>query len=95
MEYTPVQLAEKRRKLALEYRDKMEELAEIKKEKAIEIIKLLNIHKTASKAELYWKATDKGQKEIELEFTTKAMIELMRSVKTECDLKNAEAYGQY
>lgn len=95
MDYTPEQLAVKRRNLALEYKAKMVELSEIKKRKAIKIIELLGEHKTASKAELYYLATDDGQKMIELEYVCKGMIELMRSVKTECDMKSAEAFGQY
>jgi len=95
MDYSPEELAIKRRNLALDYKAKMKELAEIKKRKAIKIIELLDEHKTASKAELYYLATDDGQKQIELEYVCKGMLELMRSVKTECDLKHAEAMGQY
>jgi len=95
MEYTFEQLATKRRQLAVEYKTKMQELAEIKKKKAIEIIKLLDEHKTVSRSELYWNATEDGQKEIELTMYCKGLLELMRSIKTECDLKNAEAFGQY
>ena len=94
-DYTPLELATKRRKLALEYNEKMKELAEIKKKKALEVIKLLDEHKTIAKAELYFSATDQGQREIELTLYAKGLLELMRSVKTECDLKNAEAFGQY
>ena len=39
-EYTPQQLATKRRKLAQEYQMKMKELAEIKKKKAFKMIEL-------------------------------------------------------
>jgi 2-keto-3-deoxy-6-phosphogluconate aldolase len=95
MEYTFEQLATKRRQLAVEYKAKMQELAEIKKKKAIEIIKLLDEHKTVSKAELYYQATDDGQKEIEITLYCKGLLELMRSIKTECDIKNSEAYSQY
>ena len=95
MEYTFEQLATKRRQLAVEYKTKMQELAEIKKKKAIEIIKLLDEHKTVSKAELYYQATDDGQKEIEITLYCKGLLELMRSIKTECDIKNSEAYSQY
>ena len=95
MEYTPQQLAMKRRKLALEYRKKMEELAEIKKRKALKIIELLDIHKTVSKAELYYSVTEDGQKHIEIELYCRGLLELMRSVKTECDISQAESYNQY
>ena len=95
MDYTPEQLATKRRKLAQEYQKKMKELAEIKKRKAFTIIELMVLHKTASKAEIYYNATDDGQKQIELEMYCRGLLELMRSIKTECDLKSAEAFGQY
>ena len=94
-EYTHRELAEKRRKLAQEYKAKMTELAEIKKGKALKIIELLGEHKTISKAELYFSATEAGQKEIEIEYYCKGILELMRAVKTEVDIKNAEAFGSY
>lgn len=94
-EYTPQELAEKRRKLAQEYNEKMKELSEIKKRKVFAIIERLPAHKSINKAELYWQSTPDGQKELELEYYCKGLIELMRSIKTECDLKNAEAFGQY
>lgn len=91
----PEKLATRRRELAQEYKAKLEELAEIRKRKAMEIIKLLDEHKTVSKAELYWRATEDGQKEIEIELYTKGLIELIRSAKTEIDILNAESYNQY
>jgi hypothetical protein len=94
-DYTPQQLATKRRNLALEYRDKMVELGEIKKRKVFEIIKLMADHKTINKCELYYSATDDGQKEIELEMYCKGLLETMRAVKSEADLLQAESYGQY
>ena len=95
MDYTPADLALKRRKLAQTYNEKMKELAELKKRKAFDIIKLMAEHKTASKAEIYYNATEDGQKELEILYYTKGLLELMRSLKTECDLKSAEAFGQY
>lgn len=95
MKYTPGQLAAKRRQLALEYKEKMKEIAELRQKKAIRIIELLAEHKTVSKAELYYNAEDNGQKLIELEFYCKGLLELMRSVKTEADIKHAESFGQY
>lgn len=94
-ELTPEILSEKRRKLAQEYQLKMKELADIKKRKAIKIIKLIDEYKTASKAELYYNATEDGQKCIELEYYCRGLLELMRSVKTEVDMKSAEAWGHY
>ena len=88
-------LAMKRRKLALEYKAKMQELATIKMNKAIKIIELLDEHKTASKAELYFAATEEGQKEIEITMYCKGMLELMRSLKTEIDIKINESYGNF
>lgn len=95
MDYTPEQLATRRRELAIDYKAKMTELGELKKKKAFKMIELLNEHKTASKAEMYWATTEDGQKELELTFYTKGLIELMRSVKTEIEMKSAEAFGQY
>jgi len=51
-EYTPQELAEKRRKLAQEYNEKMKELSEIKKRKVFAIIERLPAHKSINKAEL-------------------------------------------
>lgn len=73
----------------------MKELGEIKKRKALKIIELLAEHKTASKAELFYAATEDGQKMIEIEYYCKWLIELIRSLKTECDIIQAESFGQY
>ena len=81
--------------IALEYREDMKKIAELKQRKAIKMIELIAEHTTASKAELYYNATEDGLELIKLEYYSKGLIELMRSVKTECDLKNAEAHGQY
>ncbi len=94
-EYSPQELATKRRKLALEYKDKMKELAEIRKKKVFEIIKLLEEHKTINKAELYYSATEDGQKAIEIELYCKGLLETMRAVKTEVEILQSELYNQY
>ena len=95
MEYTPLQLSEKRRKLALEYNANMKRIGELKQNKAFEIIKLLAEHKTASKSELFYNVTKDGQEMLKLEMCSKGLLELMRSIKTEVDIKNNEAFGQY
>jgi hypothetical protein len=81
--------------LALEYREKMKELAEIKKRKAFKMIELLAEHKTSSKAEMYYNTTDDGQKELELSFYLRGLLETIRSLKTEVDVKQGEVYNQY
>jgi hypothetical protein len=73
----------------------MKQLGEIRKRKAFKIIELLGEHKTVSKAELYWQTTEDGQKEIELTMVSKGLIELIRSIKTEVEIKQSEAYNQY
>jgi hypothetical protein len=95
MEYSPQDLAIKRRKLALEYKQVMKDLAELKKRKPEQVIFLLAEHKTISKAELYYSATEDGQKEIELTLYAKGLIETMRAVKTEIEVLQGEAYNQY
>jgi len=95
MEYTPLQLSEKRRKLAQTYNEKMKELAEIKKRKAFDIIRLMAEHKTANKAEIYYNATEDGQKELAITYEARGILELCRAIKTEVDIKNNEAFGQY
>jgi 2-keto-3-deoxy-6-phosphogluconate aldolase len=95
MERTPQNLAIRRRELAMDYKKNMEELADIRKRKAIDIIKLMAEHKTVSKAELYYQATEDGQKEIELTMHSKGLLELMRAVKSELEILNAEAFGNF
>lgn len=95
MSVDPQALATRRRQLASEYKKMMQELADIKKRKAFEMIKLIGEHKTASKAELYYAITPDGQKEIELLMASKGLLELMRAAKTEIDIMNAESYNQY
>jgi len=94
-DYTPEKLAIRRRELAIEYKEKMSELAEIKKKKAFKIIELMAEHGTKSKAEVYFEVTDEGQKELEITYYSKGLLELMRSIKTEVDIKNNEAFGRY
>jgi len=94
-EYTPQELATKRRQLAQEYNLKMKEISAIKKRKAFDIIELMAEHKTVSKAELYYNTTEDGQKLIELEYFSKGLLELMRSIKSEIDIKANEAYNMY
>lgn len=95
MDFSPQELATKRRNMALEYRNKMKELADIKKRKAFEILKLMATHKTMAKAEAVFAATDDGQKELELTFYLKGLLEVLRATKTEIDILQAEAYNQY
>jgi len=73
----------------------MIELAEIQKKKALKLIELMAEHGSKAKAEVYYNATPEGQKEIEITYYCKGLLELMRSVKTECDIKNNEAFNQY
>jgi hypothetical protein len=94
-DYTPLELSIKRRKLALEYSQKMKQLAGLKKKRALDILPLIAEHKSVAKADRYYDATEDGQKIIELEYYTKGLIETMRAVKTEVELKQAEAFGQY
>ena len=91
----PQKLATRRRELAQEYKAKMEELAAIRKRKALEIIKLLDEHKSVAKAELFYQATPDGQKEIEITLYCRGLIELIRSAKTEIDILQSEAFNQY
>jgi len=91
----PQELATKRRQLAQEYHKKLVELGEIKKKKAKEILILLVTHGTMAKANAYYNATDNGQKEMELVFYCKGLIETMRAVKTEVEIMNNEAHNQY
>ncbi len=92
---SPEYLAIKRRKLALEYKKIMQELAEIKKDKAEKVIFLLAEHNTINKAELYYSATDDGKKEIELTLYAKGLLETMRAIKTEIEVKNLENMNMY
>lgn len=92
-EYTAQELATKRRMLALDYKKQMKELSDIRKRKVFEIIKLLAEHKTLNKAQLYWSATEDGQKEIELELYCRGLLETMRAVKSEVEVMQIERWG--
>lgn len=97
MEYNHQQLAVKRRNLALEYKENMTKLGEIKQKKALKLIEIMAQPDTKSQkhAELIFSATDEGQEELKIIYYTKGLIELMRSLKTEIDIKNSEAYNQF
>lgn len=96
-DYTPQELATKRRQLAQEYNLKMTELGELKKKRAIAILEFIKSGeaKTASMATLIYEASENGQKELELAFYLKGLIELMRAVKTEFESKQGESFNQY
>ena len=95
MDYSPQQLATKRRKLALEYKEKLQELGEIKKRRAFEILKLLAEWGSMPKADAHYATTEDGQKMIELEFYCRGLLETMRAVKTEVDILQGETFNQY
>ena len=44
---------------------------------------------------LYYDITEDGQKYIELEMYCRGLLELMRSIKTEVDIANNEAFNNY
>lgn len=95
MEMTPIQLATRRRELAIEYKNKLMELGEIKKRRAFEILKLLAEWGSMPKADAHYATTPDGQKMIELEFYCRGLLETMRAVKTEVDILQSESFNQY
>lgn len=92
-ELDPRELAVKRRKLAQEYNEIQKQLGEIKKKKAFTIIELMAEHGSKAKAEVYFEATEEGQKELELTYQGRGLLELMRAVKSEIEIKNNEMWG--
>ena len=95
MEQTPDVLAHNRRMMAEDYEKYQKRIGEIQKAKASKIIMLLVEHKTISKAELYYNATDEGQELLELTYKCKGLLELMRACKTEIDIINSEQFGRF
>ena len=91
----PESLAIQRREMATAYNEYKKETGEILKRKAFEIIRIKADVKTWKEAEATFDITDDGQKLIELDMKCKGLIELMRSLKTEIDIKNNEAFGTY
>ncbi len=95
MDYTHEQLATRRRKLAQEYNRDKKEIGEILQRKAFEIIKIKAEVKTWKEAEIIWQTSEDGQKWLLLDNKCKGLIELIRSMKSEIDIKQSEAYNQY
>lgn len=97
MEYNHQELALKRRKLALEYKENMKRLGEIKQEKAVKLIEIMGREDTKSQkhAELIFSTTEEGQEELKITFYCKGLIELMRALKTEIDIKINESFGNF
>lgn len=95
MEYSPQELAIKRRKLAQEFNQDKKEIGAILGRKAFDIIELKKVSKTWKEAESLWAVTEDGQRFLMLDYKCKGLIELIRSMKTEIDIKNNEAFGQY
>lgn len=91
----PEQLAIQRRKMAVEFNSDKKEIGKILQRKAFNIIEIKSEVKTWKEAEALWLVTEDGQKWLELDYKCKGLIELMRSIKTEIDIKNNEAFGTY
>lgn len=94
-EYTPEELATRRRKLAQEYNEDKKEIGRILQRKAFDIIKIKIDVKTWKEAEMVWQTSEDGQKWLMLDNKCKGLIELIRSLKTEVDIQNNQAFGQY
>ena len=92
---SPQILATRRRMLSQEYQNDLKELGEIQKKKAFKIIELRATVSSDKQAERLWAVTDDGQKELELIYKSKGLIELIRCAKTEIDILNNEAFGTY
>lgn len=88
------EIAYRRTRLASDYSGIMKQLSQLKKGKAIKLIPLMAEHGSKAKAEVYYDATEEGQKEIELTYLSRGILEEIRSLKSQIDLINAEQYGQ-
>ncbi len=95
MEKTPEKLIAERKALSKEKVEKINELMRIKQRRVKAMIFLLAEHKTMNKAELYFGATDDGQREIFLEMYLKGLTENIRVNKGEIDLLNAQSWGRH
>lgn len=93
-ERTTADIIMEHRRATNEFNEKIKELIEIKKKKPFKIIELMAEHKTVSKAELYYSATDEGQKEIELSMTCKGLEKIISSLNTELRMIRGEFWGQ-
>ena len=80
---------------AREYNEMQIELANIKKKKPLVIIPLMAEHGSKAKAEVYYSATEDGQRELELTYLSKGVLELKRAIKTELEVKKNESWGNY
>ena len=95
MEYTPGELANRRRKLDEECNKDKKEIGEILGRKAFDMIELKKTIKTWKEVEIVWQTSEDGQRWLMLDSKCKGLIELIRSMKTEIDIKNNESFGQY
>lgn len=92
---SPEALAIRRRELGVEYNKNCIRLGEIKMKKAFRIIEIRATVKSDTQAERIWQTEDMGQEELKLTYENKGLLELMRAAKTEIDIKNNEAFGNY
>ncbi len=93
--YNPESLAIQRREMATDFNKYKKEIGEILQRKAFDIIKIKSEVKTWKEAEVRWQITKDGQQWLLLDNKCKGLIELIRSLKTEIDIKNSEAYSMY
>ena len=93
-ERTTAEIIMEHRRASNSYNEKINELSVIKRAKALKIIEMIAKHKTVSKAELYYSATDEGQKEIELSMTCKGLEKIISSLNTELRMIRGEFWGQ-
>lgn len=81
--------------LAKHYSEMMTEIAQLKKDKAIEMIVLMDKHGSKAKAEVYYDATPKGQRELELTYISRGVLEEKRALKAQIDIIRGEQFGNY
>lgn len=91
----PSELSIKCHLLSNEYKEKMRELGVIKRNKVIVVMALLPGSKSIKEAELKYAVTEDGQKEIELTYYTKGLIEEIRALKQQIAILQSEAYNSY
>jgi len=94
-EYTPTELAIRRRKLSQEFNQDKKEIGEILQRKAFDMIELKKEIKTWKEVEIIWQTTEDGQRWLMLDNKCKGLIELIRSMKTEVDCLNNESHNMY
>lgn len=92
---TPREFATELMKLAEEYRNAGDQLAQIQIEKSSAILALMASSKSFKEAEMKWQCTESGKKELSLIYKMRGLKEIISASKTKIRVMSDEKFNHY